>query len=55
MLAWGANSVGQLGNGGGMASSGVPARVQLPAGRAAPFAIAAGPESDISLALVPAA
>jgi alpha-tubulin suppressor-like RCC1 family protein len=50
VLAWGYNVDGELGNGSTI-STGLPVRVQLPAGLVA-IGIAAGPEADHSLAIV---
>jgi alpha-tubulin suppressor-like RCC1 family protein len=51
ILAWGDNSVGELGTGSSAAASDTPHQVTLPAGRAA-LAIGAGPEAFSSLATV---
>ena len=49
VLAWGTNVVGELGNG-KRATSAVPVRVKLPAGREATV-IGTGPDADTSLAI----
>jgi alpha-tubulin suppressor-like RCC1 family protein len=49
VLAWGADVVGELGNG-KTATSALPVRVKLPAGREATV-IGTGPDADTSLAI----
>jgi alpha-tubulin suppressor-like RCC1 family protein len=51
VLAWGDNSVGELGRGAGISSSPVPVRVGLPAGLAA-TTIWSGPMAPTSMTLV---